>query len=65
MNSFELIDEDLYAQIFVSKKHDLRIVKTNSRANVFVESTGELKCEFINAEDKFISDKIKEMIREV
>ncbi len=62
MDTFELIHEGIYEKIYLSKKLSLKIEKTLSRCIVVDTTTNRLVAEFVNADDKTINRKIKEMV---
>lgn len=63
MNSFEIVDCDDWEKVYVSLEHDLRIVKTNSRCNIYTHSSSLPLAELIGASDEFINKKIKQLIK--
>lgn len=62
MKSFELTACDDYEGVYVSLEHDLKITKTNSRCQIYVNSTSLPIAELVGATDEFINKKIRELI---
>jgi len=62
MKSFVLNDCDDYEKVYVSLEHDIRLVKTNSRCNIYTHSSSLPIAELIGASDEFINNKVRDLI---
>jgi len=62
MKSFELIACDDYEKVYLSREHDIRITKTNSRCTIYTHSTSLPIAELVGASDEFINNKVKDLI---
>jgi len=64
MKSFEIVSCDNYEKVYVSLEHDLKISKTNSRCNIYANSTSLPIAELLGATDEFINKKVKQLINQ-
>jgi len=63
MKSFRIVACDDWEKVYVSLEHDLKIVKTNSRCNIYAHSTALPIAELLGASDEFINKKVKQLIK--